>query len=102
MHYNCHIEQPLIYKSGYCSIVTSSHLSISVNPYTFLNIQNRDNTPVKQSNRLSSDNLKKILHIHEHKHNTLPDHIQYEHKGSGTEKSAIDQIRDLICCVYYC
>ena len=30
--------------SGYCSIVTSSYLSTSVVPYTFLNIQNRDNT----------------------------------------------------------
>ena len=40
-------------------MVISGHLSISVIPYTFLNIQNRDNTPVKQSTRLSSDDLKR-------------------------------------------
>ena len=63
--------------------------------------KNRDNTPVKQSKRLSSDDLKKILHVCEHECNRPPDHIQYEHECLQTEQSALNQIKDLICCVYY-
>ena len=100
MHYTCHLELPLIIHLVIVLlwlVVTN----ISVIPYTCLNIQNGENTPVKQSTRLSSDNLKKILHIHEHKHNRLPDHIQYKHEGLQTEQLALNQIKDLICCAYY-
>ena len=47
------------YISGFCSVVTSSHLEYKFNSYTFLNIQNGENTPVKQSTRFSSDDLKR-------------------------------------------
>ena len=30
-----------------------------------------------------------------------PDHVQYEHEGLRPEQLALDQIRDLIHCVYY-
>ena len=89
------------YISGHCSIVTSSHSEYKCNLLHFLNIQNRENTPVKQSTRLSSDNLKKILHVHEHECDRLPNCVQYEHKGLRTEQLALNQIKDLIHCAYY-
>ena len=80
--------------------MTSSQPKESVISYIFLNFQNRDNTLLNNL-RLSSDNVKKILHVCEHKCDRPPDHIQYEHKGLWTEQLALNQIRDLIRCVYY-
>ena len=82
--------------------MTSSHLSISVIPYTFLNIQNREITLLKQSKKIVQVTIyQKILYVREHKRIRLLDRVQYEHEGLRPEQSALDQIKDLIQHIYY-
>ena len=70
-------------------------------PYTFLNFQNRENTQLKQSNKIVQGMIyQKILYVHEHEHIRPPVRVQYKHEGLRPEQSALDQIRDLVERIY--
>ena len=81
--------------------MTSSHPEYKCKPYTFLNIQNRENTLLKQSKNIVQVTIyQKILYIREHEHIRPLVRIQYEHEGLRPEQSTLDQIRDLIHHIY--
>ena len=81
--------------------MTSSHPEYKCKPNTFLNIQNRENTLLKQSKKIVQVMIyQKILYVREHKCIRPPVRVQYEHKGLRPEQSALDQIRDLVEHIY--